>query len=445
MVALLHVLAVHALALTSPPCGRQPALAHHAGAPALRAAGPGGARDPAEERVAVSRKDFDEKLRGRAFKRWSDFKEALGEEARLEPRVGGEVRLMSGLSIAFAIILNVLVWAVVAYVVMRLVDRDPRCTALAVLGILCLYGGAVNAYCHYAYAQPELRLITNFLFGLVPLTASAASYIVALLVLDLLRSTTSDGFNTNLWERLRPWEEKFDGRLIFFLAVLPGLVMSIHLGNTVSTGFTAAATHFDVLSLCLFIDVGRFAGHLSYLVAREWSIGKSPTSMSSRPGLAYVFYTVCLAWYFALVCLEAGRTSVVIADRTKIHTLASLTSYVFFPLALYLGFMNLREFFEQFLVQRQWLEVLAWVCWAFCVAVSMLMVAVVFDIIEPNLMGIAALLWIVFYSAWKMSGGSLLGFILAMVPLAAAAYGAALVSTTCARLIRDGLFELLAP
>jgi len=397
------------------------------------------------DRVAVSHADFDEKLRGRAFRRWADFKGALGPHARLEPEVGGEVRLMSGLSIAFVVILNVLIWAVVAYVVILLHEKGPRTVGWAVFGILCTYAAGVEAYCQHVYADPGMRVITNFLFGVVPLAVSSASYVLALLVLDMVRSATCDSFDASIFSRLRPWEESFDGRFIFFLAVLPGLAVSIHLGNTVSTGFEAAATHFDVLSLCLFIDVGRFVGHLSYLVAREWSIGKSPTSISSRPGLCYVFQALCLGWYFVLARLEAGMSSVVLSDRTKIHTLACLTSFVCFPLSIYLAVMNLREFFGTLEVPRLWLETLALLASVTLIALFMLLVAVVFDAIEPNLMGIAALLWVVFSGAWKFSSGDLLLFIIGLVPLSGLAYGAAVLSSQHAQLIRKALFALLAP
>lgn len=400
---------------------------------------------PADEELVINRDDFREKLRGQSFDRWSDFKEALGKKAqqRAEPQVDGGVGLMSGLSVAFVVILNVLIWTVVAYVLTMMEGWSSRAQGWIVFTILCVYGLAVYAYCWYAYEHPHLRLITNFLFGIVPLTVSCASYVLALLVLDLVRATTRDNFDIKLYDRMKPWEEEFDGRLIFFLAVLPGLVVSIYLGNTVSTGFKAAATYFDVLSLCLFIDVGRFAGHFSYLVAREWSIGKSPTSISSRPGLAYVVHGVCLAWYFLLVRLEGGRTTVILADGTKIRTLVSLTSYVFFPLSLYLGYMNLREFFDQFATQRKWLESAGNILMVFIVAVFMLLVAVVFNAVEPNMMGIGALLFCVFYGAYSMSQGYLLGFILAMVPLAGVAYGAAVLSTTYAQVIRQGILRHL--
>lgn len=398
-----------------------------------------------DEELVITHHDFREKLRGKKFDHWSDLKEALGKKAqqRTEPDVDGGVRLMSGLSVAFVIILNVLVWTVVAYVMTMMEGWGSRAQGWIVFTILCVYGLGVYAYCQYAYEHPHLRLITNFLFGLVPLTVSCASYVLALLGLDLVRATTRDNFEKNIFDRMKPWEEEFDGRLIFFLAVLPGLIVSIYLGNTVSTGFKAAATYFDVLSLCLFIDVGRFAGHFSYLVAREWSIGKSPTSISSRPGLAYVVHVVCLAWYLMLVRLEAGRTTVILADGTKTRTLVSLTSYVFFPLSLYLGYMNLREFFDQFEIQRKWLEALGNILMVFVVAVFMLLVAVVFNTIEPNMMGIGGLLFCVFYGAYSMSQGQLLGFILAMVPLALVAYGAAVLSTTYAQAIRQGILAHL--
>lgn len=405
-----------------------------------------------DDRVAVDQAAFEAKLRGRSFKRWSDFKRVLGKDAQIEPEMGGEVRLMSGLSIAFVIILNVIVWAVIAYVVAILSVDYPRYAGWAVFGILCFYAFAVNAYCQHAYSDPKQRLVTNFLFGLVPLAVSSAAYCLALLILDLVKSTAVDGFSNHIFSRLKPWEESFGGRFIFWCAVLPGLIVSIHLGNTVSTGFENVTAHVDVLSLCLFIDVGRFAGHSSYLVAREWSIGKSPDSISSRPGLCYVFHILCLVWFMGLARLEAGHSSFfiddgtkfLIADSTKIRTLVCLTSFVFFPLSLYLIYANLLEFFEMFRTKRPWLESVVLLTMVFLLAIFMLTIAVVFDAIEPNLMGIAAMLWVVFYGAWKLSDGTLLSFIFMMTPLAALMFGAVILASSHARTIRTGLLAALA-
>lgn len=397
------------------------------------------------ERVAVSREDFDEKLRGRTFKKWSDFKAVLGPDAELEPEVKGEVRLMSGLTLAFIIILNVIVVAIVTWITVSFAEGYPRTAGWLVVAFLSLYGLSVFLYCRSAYEDPGQRVITNFLFGAVPLAVSSACYVLALLVLDAWRAIAEgEDWETRLFRPLRPWQESLPGRLIFFLAVLPGLAVSVYLGNTVSTGFNAAATHFDILSLCLFVDVGRFAGHLSYLLAREWSIGKSPDSITSRPGLCYVVYFLCLAWYLVLARLEAGGQSVILKDRTKIHTLACLTSYVFFPLAIHLTVANQREFFEQFEQKHGWLESVTLVLGMLFLASFMLMVGVLFDAIEPNLMGIATLLWAVFYCACKVCN-SLCTFILALMPLAAAAFGAALFASQHAGELRDFLLAASAP
>lgn len=401
---------------------------------------------PEDDRVAVSRAAFQEHLRGQRFERWADFKRALGPEAALGPEVGGDVRLMSGLSIAFVIILNVLVWAVVAYVASSLGKEAPVTACWAIFAFLTCYAFCVNIICHRAYRDPETRLVTNFLFGAVPLAVSAASYVLALLVLHMARSVTEEP--KNILDRLDPWRETFLGRLIFFLAVIPGLCTSIYLGSTVSTGFEASATHIDVLSLCLFIDVGRCAGHASYLVAREWSIGESPTSISSRPGLCYVFFILCIAWYMELARLEAGHTSVILADRTKIHTLACLTTYVFFPLVIYLIVTNIEEFLDYCVFEPSRTAFLRTGLLLFSMAflgVGMMAVAVVFNAIEPNVLGISAMLWVVFYGAWKLSDGVLLYFIIALIPLSLLAFGAVVVSLSHSESIRGVLMSALAP
>lgn len=393
---------------------------------------------PSDDRVAVSREDFREKLRGRKFERWKDFKDELGSDSVLRPEPGGEERLMSGLSIAFVIILNVLVWAVACLIVRKSIDA-PVVALWGVFALLVVYAFCVNAYCHHAYKQPRQRLVTNFLFGAVPLAVSSASYILALLVLHHVRSALPEENRKGILDRLDPWQESFLGRLIFFLAVLPGLATSMYLGSTVSTGFEAASTHFDVLSFCIFVDIGRFFGHASYLFAREWSIGASPSSISSRPGLCYVFETLCIIWFVVLARLEASR-SFDLVERTKIQTLACLTTYVFFPLSVYLTVMNLEEFFDQYL-EKQYnnMKVFLINMSVAAIAFVMLMVAVIFDIVQANLLGIAALLWVVFYGAWKLSGDNLLWFILALLPLSAAAFGAVLLSARHAPALREAL------
>jgi len=400
--------------------------------------------DPSE-RVVVSRKDFNDKLRGRSFQRWKDFKQTLGPDAEPARNVAGELRLMSGLSITFVIILNVLIFAFIAYIVTRLGKERERYAMWASFALLSVYGLLVTIYCYWAYEQEEQRVITYFMFGLVPFTISAASYILAGLLLDLLRSaTTEEGFKTSLWDRMNPWASRLDGRFIFFLAVLPGLLVSIHLGNTVSTGFDNGAIHLDILSLCLFVDVFRSVGHFAYLLAPVWSIGESPDAISSRPGLCYVFYMLCLAWYFVLARLEAVKSGVLLADQTKIHTLACLTSYTFFPLSLYLTIKNMQEFFELFIEQRVWLQTLLLLSSVALTAAFMLLVAMYFDAIEPNLMGIGAIIWVVIYAAYKLSHDSLLGFIIAMIPLSVGAFGAVFLAVQHAAAVREALHVAFA-
>jgi len=409
-------------------------------------------RQPGEN-VVISRDRFESQFRGKAgtVRDWRSFKGAAGPQQQ----DSGEVRFMSGLSIAFVIILNVLVWAVIIFTAATIGERAgataesqqkaPRLAAWAVFGILSVYAATVYAYCRYAYQDPSQRVITNFLFGVVPLAISCASYVLALLVLDFIRSSGNDGcgFATSLVSRINPWEEAFDGRLIFFLAVLPGLAMSVYLGNTVSTGFKNGATHIDVLSLCLFVDVGRVAGHLSYLVAPVWSIGKSPDSISSRPGLCYVAYVVCVAWYIMLLRLDVGKTGIIVSDPTKIRTLASLTSYVFFPLSLYLIIRNLMEFFDSFETWRPAVMTTVLCGLVLLHAILMMLIGVVFDALEPNLMGIGALLFVVFFAAYRMSGGILFLFILAMIPLSAIMFGGVVLASSYAGPMRKGILSLV--
>mmetsp|Transcript_100377 Transcript_100377/g.158256 ORF Transcript_100377/g.158256 Transcript_100377/m.158256 type:complete len:106 (+) Transcript_100377:3-320(+) len=78
-------------------------------------------------------------------------------------------------------------------------------------------------------------------------------------------------------------------------------------------------------------------------------------------------------------------------------------------------------------------------------AVCMFIVAVIFDIVQANLLGIGALLWTVFYGSAKLSSGNLLVFILALIPLSAGAFGAMLLSVKYAPALREALLAVLAP
>jgi len=382
-----------------------------------------------DEQVVVNRDTFNEHIRGRKFQRWHDFQTAAGNQSADEVEIGGEERLAGGLSLAFAIILNVLVWCFVGYVCRVLTKWSERLAAWVAFGMLCAYGFIVNACCWSMYQDPAQRLITNFIFGLVPLAVSSASYVLALIVFDAVRPPSTaeeEGGHKQLGHALNPFQQIFFGRLIFCAAVLPGLATSVYLSGRVSTGFAEGAAHFDILSLCLFVDSGRFAGHFCYLIAPEWSIGQSPTSIRSRPGVCYVIFVVCLAWYVVLLCSVAGHgIRFLVADNTKVHTLVCLTTTVFVPLSLYLEYTGLREC-EQSMPPG--CSIFWWTLTVLQHALFMLMVGVAFDAVYPNLIGVALLLWAVFYTARKLSGGSLAGFVLALLPLAVIAFGVLFVA-----------------
>jgi len=406
---------------------------------------------PDEDRVVVSRRTFQEKLRGEKINRWRDFKRKLGPEAKLAPEVGGEERFTSGLTIAFMIILTVLVCSIAGYAIFLIQTKvgenkmSTRYCAWVALGIVSLYAWGMYIFCKYAYSDPELRLSSYFLFGIVPFAISVASYIIAALVLDFIRSMSSDnGFNDSLFDRLNPWEEHFDGRLIFFFAVLPGVAMSLYLSNTVTTGFESAATHVDIICFALFVDLFRLFGHFFYLIAPVWSIGKDPRSISSRPGLAYVFQFLCLALFVGLGHIEACASGFILKDRTKIHTLASLTSYVFFPLSVYLSVANIGEAFDQFYTAREQLKTTVILLAILGISLLMLLVAVVFDIIDANVMGISGILAVVFFAAYRFSNQNILQFILILAPLAGLGFCVIMLASHYGDVIRRGLLMLLA-
>lgn len=407
--------------------------------------------------VVVSEESFEKSIKGRKFEKWQDFKEAAGDQSKLPSNdsaaakiAGAEQQLTGGLSLAFVVILNALVWCIVFYIIAQMAYWSERSAVWAGFVILCVYAFTVNACCWELYEDPDMRLITNFLFGLVPLAVSSASYLFALLVLDIVKLLTlEDGGKGSLLEGMNPFQQILVGRLVFFLAVIPGLATSLYLSSEVSTGFTSGAAHFDVLSLCLFIDSGRFAGHLFYLAAPEWSIGKSPTSISSRPGVCYVVWAVCWAWFAVLACMVAGHeVPFLVTDETKTHTLLVLTCVVFVPLSMYLDYKNVGEFIDLFEESTPRLHSTCLILSLLWHALFMLFIGVVFDAIEANLIGVCLLLWVVFYTAARVCSAfhnSILGFILALVPLAGAALALLLAASRHAPELRATLLASLAP
>eukprot|EP00439_Symbiodinium_sp_Y106_P018630 s2970_g2.t1 len=249
-----------------------------------------------EVSVVVSQDVFEKRFRGHAFGHWKDFVVAAGEQNN----PGGEARLKAGFTLLFAAIATVTVGTVIGYVISSEVATPY--TAWVVVFILLAYAGAVFVYCFLTYEDPAQRVVTNLLFGLVPWTVSCACYLLAMIFVDLKRQfreplpqteteanqRTNDNLNwitggrpSRITESAE--ELQLDMRVSLLLAVLPSLAISLFFTATFATGFTGVGTFFDVLALCLFVDVWRLVLHSSLLLAPMWTLTGRRSSGGAYP------------------------------------------------------------------------------------------------------------------------------------------------------------------
>ena len=242
--------------------------------------------------VVVSKKVFEKRFQGHSYDKWRDFVKAAGEQ----DNPGGEARLKAGFTLLFAASATVTVGTIIHYVIGK--EFAAPCTAWVVILILLMYAAAVFVYCMATYADPAQRVVTNLLFGLVPWCVSCASYLVAVQLVDAcrgLRNMTHEpiaeapepeppqsiawltgGRRSSSVQDLQLSLEDFscDLRFGLLLAVLPSLGISIWFTRSYATGFTGVGTFFDVLALCLFVDVWRLVMHTSLLLAPSWTFPK---------------------------------------------------------------------------------------------------------------------------------------------------------------------------
>eukprot|EP00438_Fugacium_kawagutii_P009414 Skav202025 [mRNA] locus=scaffold1138:166537:167835:+ [translate_table: standard] len=370
--------------------------------------------------VVVSKEVFEKRFQGHRYDRWSDFVEAAGEQNN----PGGEARLKAGFTLLFAAIATVTVGTVIVYVTGK--EVASPFTAWLVVFILLSYATAVFVYCMATYADPAQRVVTNLLFGLVPWTVSCASYLVAVLLADLVRA-----FRARISERV-PTEEEgrdpdpslawltggrrdsavndlrhigegmWDLRLALLLAVLPSLAISICFTRTYATGFTGVGTFFDVLALCLFVDVWRLVLHTALLVAPFWTIGRSEGTQT-LPGAVKLTFVLCLCWFVALLLMKRHATGVGFTDPIKIHVLACLASYLFFPVSLALAWHCNQTFFKDVLELQSEKLTATWLCMVWVISAMMLLCATVFNATEPNTIGILAMVTSILHAATTFS------------------------------------------
>jgi len=368
--------------------------------------------------VVVTKEVFEERFQGHGYERWSDFVKAAGEQNN----PGGEARLKAGFTLLFAAIATVTVGTIIVYVVNKEVAL-PYTPWLVIL-ILLSYAASVFMYCVATYANPAQKVVTNLLFGLVPWSVSCASYLMALQLVDFFRrlpdlepiateapeaahqsslAWLTGGRQGSAVQELQQFDgSNYDLRFGLLLAVLPSLVICIWLTRTYATGFTGVGTFFDVLALCLFVDVWRLVMHIAVLIAPVWTLhGERPEESDNRkiPGMCKLTFLLCLFWFVGLLLMKRHATGVGFTDPIKIHVLACLTSYLFFPVSLALAWHYNETLFKDVLnLQHKQLTV-TWLCMVFAISACMLLTATVFNATEPNAIGIVVLVASIIYTA----------------------------------------------
>jgi hypothetical protein len=372
--------------------------------------------------VVVSKKVFEKRFQGHSYDKWRDFVKAAGEQ----DNPGGEARLKAGFTLLFAASATVTVGTIIHYVIGK--EFAAPCTAWVVILILLMYAAAVFVYCMATYADPAQRVVTNLLFGLVPWCVSCASYLVAVQLVDAcrgLRNMTHEpiaeapepeppqsiawltgGRRSSSVQDLQLSLEDFscDLRFGLLLAVLPSLGISIWFTRSYATGFTGVGTFFDVLALCLFVDVWRLVMHTSLLLAPSWTFPKRLSQDNADvPGLFKLTFLLCVAWLVALVLMKRHATGVGFTDPIKIHVLACLASYVFFFVSLVLAMHYNAAIFKERLNFQPNALTATFLCMVWAIAACMLLTATIFNATEPNTIGILAMVASILHAASTFS------------------------------------------
>ena len=87
----------------------------------------------------------------------------------------------------------------------------------------------------------------------------------------------------------------------------------------------------------------------------------------------------------------------------RIHVLACLTSYLFFPVSLTLAWYYNKTIFKEVLGLEAEMLTASWLCMVWLIAACMLLTATVFNATEPNTIGIVAMVTSILYAASTFS------------------------------------------
>jgi len=237
-------------------------------------------------------------------------------------------------------------------------------------------------------------------------------------------------------------------RLYLCLAVLPGFTIGCYLISAVSTGFSGGGNFFDVLCLCLYIDIQRLSMHMSLLLAPKWTMDSSVSSthmplsdgettrIAILPGGVYVCGVLCVCCFLILARVEAGGTFPFTVSSAKVNVLASLNSYVFFAVAVTV------ITHQTWLRGDGWKRSVAWHVLMWLLAVGMLLVAIFFDSQGPTILGVCCMLSLVFYTV-IVHAESLFGRVILLLSCAAAMFVVVLLSTLLARPLRVAMHSVM--
>ena len=350
--------------------------------------------------VVLTQQIFDECCRGKAFTSW----EALA--AAIPPEPSSDL-LLAGLALALLILINIIVWIFVFWSVAAFSSAySARAAGWLALGLLGLYGLVVNLLCYAFHSDSgPAAMVSRVFFGACPATTSLAAYLLGLLLVDSgswSNSFDSTRFNTQ------------PARIVGLLAVLPGLAHSVFLFGSRSTGFEAAGLPFDILGLCVFVDVARLVFHLAFLRVPPHQLSDKLGDVRRAAISVYLSLAValCLGWFTCLArCVATGSVGSVGAAAplsaalsfARVRVLVSLASFTFLPCAWALAVFRSTQALRageiaSAAADRAFLGVMG-------AATSALFVCSAYfdDAPEPAFLGCAALLVIAFWAATRLS------------------------------------------
>ena len=264
------------------------------------------------ESLTISRTVFEESIKGNRFHTWTALEAVVPESDNW---------LLATLALALVVLLNFSVWLFIFHTVSRVSSTGTRHRGgWAALALLCAYGAATHKLCHMWHASPDavLQTVSRVFFGIVPAITSVAAYVLGLLVVD--SGAWHDSFGSVAFHTP-------GARLVGLLAVVPGLLHSFYLFCTLTTAFEAVGVAFDVLSLCVFVDVARAVAHVAFLVAPPYPSSGDEVGVKAETLVRFYLHTatgLCVGWFAILAHGEASGLSDRLVGAARVKVLACM-------------------------------------------------------------------------------------------------------------------------